>query len=799
MAHPQTVESPRAARPIASPKVSALVSLALLVVVVAAAALSIYRLSPPASVPTDAPATEFSSGRALKHLEAISRVARPIGSRAHEEARDYLLKELAALGASPQVMTATALDGGTPGLVRAGTVRNILARIPGTASSKAVMLTAHYDSVPNSPGASDDGAGVAAILEAVRAVKAGGPLKNDIIVLLTDGEEVGMLGARAFTAEHLWAKEVGLVLNLEARGNGGPVLMFETSPGNGRLIEEFAESVPHPVSNSLMYEIYRVLPNDTDLTVFKGAKLPGLNFAYIDGIDHYHTSLDDLASLDERSLQHQGSYVLALVRRAGGLNLTDMRAPDSVYFDVLGATVVRYSKPWVMPLTVLACLLLAAAAFVGVRRRRLTPGGIVRGALAALAAMLIAYGCATLVVLAVRSNQPGGVGRSGLLFSGMMLFALAAAAISYALLGRRAGALSLLVGGLLWWGVLALATTLLLPTASYLFTWPLLLASCGVLLLILLKRPTMAARDANEPVASSTGAYASEPADGAAALVFTVCAVVAALLFAPVFYVLFIGVSLAAAAALAATAALLLALFLPALGLTASSRRWALPAAAACAGLILVLAGVFAARSARQPRLDSLFYGLNADTGAAAWGSADPRPDEWTSQFLTADVKRDRMADLFPFGSREFLTKQAAPVALEAPRAETLSDETSGDVRRLKLRITSPRTAPIVSVYFDETSGASRPSVNGRELAADAAAAAGGGKRWALRYYALPPEGVELAVDVKAGKPLQVRVVDQSYGLPEGLTSGARPRPQGMIPVPLPYNDSTMVGKVYNF
>lgn len=797
MAHPQTVESPRTVTP-AAPKVSALVGLALLAVVAAVAALSVYRLSPPAAVPAGAAATEFSSGRALKHLEAISRVARPIGSRAHEEARDYLVKELAALGASPQVMTATVLDGGTPGLVRAGTVQNILARIPGTANSKAVMLAAHYDSVPNSPGASDDGAGVAAILEAVRAVKAGGPLKNDVIVLLTDGEEPGMLGARAFVAEHPWAKEVGLVLNLEARGSGGPVLMFETSPGNGRLIEEFAESVPHPVSNSLMYEIYRVLPNDTDLTVFKGAKLPGLNFAYIDGVEHYHTSHDTIANLDERSLQHHGSYVLALVRRAGGLDLTDTRSPDSVYFDLLGATVVRYSKSWVVPLTALACLLLAAAAFVGVRRGRLTPGGIVRGALAVLAAMLVAYVCATLVVLAVRSNQPGGVGRSGLLLSGLMLFALAAAAFAYTLLGKRASALSLLVGGLIWWAVLALATTLMLPTASYLFTWPLLLAACGALLL-LWKSPAAAAHDVDEPVASSKGAYAAEPAGVSGALVFTACAAVAALLFAPAFYVIFIGVSLAAVAALAAAAALLLALFLPALGLTGASRRWALPAAAACAGLILVLAGTFAARSARQPRPDTLFYGLNADTGAAAWGSADPRPDEWTSQFLTADVKRDRMADFFPFGSREYLTRQAAPVALEAPRAEVLSDETSGAERRLKLRVTSPRAAPIVSFYFDETSGASRPSVNGRELAPDAAATAGAGRRWTLRYYALPPEGIELSVVVKAGQPLRLRMVDQSYGLPEGLTSGARPRPQGLFPMPLPYNDSTMVGKVYSF
>lgn len=145
------------------------------------------------------------------------------------------------------------------------------------------------------------------------------------------------------------------------------------------------------------------------------------------------------------------------------------------------------------------------------------------------------------------------------------------------------------------------------------------------------------------------------------------------------------------------------------------------------------------------------------------------------------------------------LTKDAAPVSLEAPRAEVLSARTSGDVRQLKLRITSPRAAPIISVYFDDASGATRPSVNGRPWTTMATALGTGGKRWALRYYALPPEGIELALDAKAGQPLVMRLVDQSYGLPASLTERTRPRPDGLIPVSLPYNDSTMVAKVYTF
>jgi len=109
-----------------------------------------------------------------------------------------------------------------------------------------VALVCHHDSVPTGPGASDDGAGVAALLEAARALKAGPALQNDVILLFTDGEEAGLDGARAFAAGCPWLKDIGLVLNFEARGVSGPVFMFETSVGNGPIIREFARAAPRP-------------------------------------------------------------------------------------------------------------------------------------------------------------------------------------------------------------------------------------------------------------------------------------------------------------------------------------------------------------------------------------------------------------------------------------------------------------------------------------------------------------------------------------------------------------------------
>jgi hypothetical protein len=148
--------------------------------------------------------------------------------------------------------------------------------------------------------------------------------------------------------------------------------MFETSDRNGWLIEEFARSVPSPISHSLAYEIYRLLPNDTDLTVFRKAGLPGLNFAFISGLPYYHTSLDRIENLDGRSVQHHGSYALALARRFGNEGLGDRRQANAVYFDVLGYTLIRYPGGWVIPFTAGLTLLLGGLFVVGRRRGRLS-------------------------------------------------------------------------------------------------------------------------------------------------------------------------------------------------------------------------------------------------------------------------------------------------------------------------------------------------------------------------------------------------------------------------------------------
>jgi Zn-dependent M28 family amino/carboxypeptidase len=163
--------------------------------------------------------------------------------------------------------------------------------------------------VASGPGAGDDGSAVATLLETARALQEGLALRNDIILLFTDGEEApnALPGSEAFANRCPWIKDIGCAFNFDARGVSGPVLMYETSGDNGPLIREFARAMPRPVANSLMAEVYRHMPNDTDFTTLKHAGLPGLNFGFIGEAQYYHQPTDVPARLSLRSLQHQGS------------------------------------------------------------------------------------------------------------------------------------------------------------------------------------------------------------------------------------------------------------------------------------------------------------------------------------------------------------------------------------------------------------------------------------------------------------------------------------------------------------
>lgn len=298
------------------------------------------------------------------HVREIAQRPHPVGSLDHDRVRDYLRDQLARLGLHPMIETGVGSFNG-----ESSRVENVLGRLYGAANTRPVMLVAHYDSVRGGPGAADDGHGVAVLLETLRALKSGSPLRNDVIFLITDGEEIELLGAALFVKEHPWRNDPGVVLNFEARGTSGPPSMFETSRANAWLLENLKAAAPWANAASLAYEVYRRMPNDTDLTVFKRNGLAGLNFAFIDHPEFYHTASDDPQHLDVQSLQEQGDYAVALARRFGNEDLRPAHTGDAIYFRTPITPLIVYPVQWARPLTWAAgALLLLSASMAWLRK-----------------------------------------------------------------------------------------------------------------------------------------------------------------------------------------------------------------------------------------------------------------------------------------------------------------------------------------------------------------------------------------------------------------------------------------------
>ncbi len=347
--------------------------------------LSFYSLIPREASGPKTLSTEFSTARALEQLKVISKDPHYVGSPAHKEVRDYIITELEQLGLKPEIQEGFTLDTwrGYSDLVKP---QNILAKIKGSNNTKALLLMSHYDSAPHSKsrGASDAGSGVVTVLESLRAYIASGEQpQNDIIILFTDSEELGLNGASLFVNEHPWAKDVGVALNFEARGSSGPSNMIvETNGGNKNLIKEFAAAeLKYPVATSLMYSIYKMLPNDTDSTVLReNGDIDGFFFAFIDDHWNYHTQNDTWQNLNLKTLEHQGRYLLPLIKHFAKVDLINIKSEDDyVYFDVALFNFVSYPFSWIWPMVAIAMLLFFYLLIKGIRDKRIRMSGIGRG------------------------------------------------------------------------------------------------------------------------------------------------------------------------------------------------------------------------------------------------------------------------------------------------------------------------------------------------------------------------------------------------------------------------------------
>lgn len=426
----------------------------------------------PAPRPLDTPLERPSAERAGQILHRLLEGVgpHPVGTPAAREVEARLRRELQAIGLHPEVRSETLCLRG-----RCVRIRNVEAVLEGRDPLlPAILVSSHYDSVRAGPGYGDDGAGVAAAIEIARATLHGEPLDRDVVFLFNEGEEDGLWGARAFVARSPHRDRIDAVINLEARGTGGPSYLFEMSGNTWPLAQAWGASAARPSGSSLYTAIYEMLPNNTDLTVYREAGYRGANFAFLRGGQHYHTPLDDREHLDHGSVQHHADQGFDLLRE---LAAADRPAGpgDAVFFDVLGLVVMSWPQGW-NPVW-LGGLGLTGLALVGLtvfRRRRHLPA-LAGGILVVLLSVPIAIGLA--VGLEATLLAAGATWRTQpWLFRGAIWCLSLAVFLGLGSLGRRLGEHGPRVGVVLWQLGLATVLGVALPGGAYLGVLPALFA-----------------------------------------------------------------------------------------------------------------------------------------------------------------------------------------------------------------------------------------------------------------------------------------------------------------------------------
>lgn len=764
--------------------------LLLLSIVIAAWSAWSAQKTPPAQ-PASIATTEFSAARAMQHLGWIAAEPHPTGSAAAAKVRDQLVHHLqqAGLQVSVQRGQAAAEYGKGDGRgVRAANVENVVAVLPGRDRSlPAVLLMAHYDTVPHSPGAADDGLGVAVMLEISRALQ-GDVRQRDVVFLFTDAEEAGLLGARAFFASHPLSSRIGTVINLEARGSSGRAVLFETGPGNAALLSTFAKLAPQPLGNSLTGFVYRYMPNGTDFTVPAQKGIPGLNFAIIGSQIDYHAATASVANLDPGSVQHMGAQVLPLVRQLASSATLPTTTHDAIYSDLPGGwmiSVPTWSGWCVLAFGLLVIVVVARRATFNHGGWRGVVSGVAGWPLALLSVALavrVSYrllggGDATLVnnrdLLAAFSTLAAG---EGLLAIGVVLalgalLACKAARKPAAALALLAGACASLRGGvdviglvlgvlvaLLAWtsagtaargesvrlGALLVAwiigavVQVLAPELAPLLLWPLLAVAAGAWLL-----PAHAPLTALRAIAA---------------------AVITAFALAHVFHFalqLFEAIGFGTPEVLALPFAWLAALLLPWVRVAEGGRGLAITALVT----LMTAAGVLAAASltqadrTRYPELSQVLFVADPDNQHYHRVSSLPQLSDWSRRALGGAQGEPARLPIPAMDLTAVWATRAEAIAVPGPvRFERSYDADTG---QSILRVLAPAGTRELRVRLK--SGA---VVRNVQLQGEDAPLLDEADRWSrLRWQAPGPDGIELRWPADSG-PVEVQAAAGIDGWP---------------------------------
>ncbi len=753
---------------------------------------SLNSLMPNKITGLNTPKTEFSTERALIQLKEVTKKPHYVGTAEHNHVRKYIVAELEKLGLTVEIQTQVAINKKW----RAGTnTKNILARIKGSEKGKALLLLTHYDSSPHSSlGAADAGSGVVVILEGLRVYLANSPKpKNDIIILISDAEELGLLGANAFVHHHRWAEDIGLVLNFEARGSGGPsYILMETNGGNKNLVKAFNKAkVKYPVGNSLLYSIYKMLPNDTDLTVFReDGNIKGFNFAFLDDHFDYHTAQDTYERMDKNTLQHQAGYLMPLLNHFADANLENLNAEkDNVFFNFPQFNLVNYPFEWVMPMVMMAVLWFLFLLFVGFKKKKLSVKQIFKGFIAFLFSLILSgvvtfYGWKLLLKIYPQYNDilHGFTYNGHFYIAAFIALTLGITFWIYNKYLKEYSIENLMIAPVFIWLLINIAIALYLPGAGFFI----ISTFTGLLVLTIL--------------------FFSKEGKNNQMILFSVLAIPTLVIFVPLIQMFPVGLGLKMIVISSVLSVLVFGIVIPVFAsykeVKGLSKLFFLMAI-----LAFVSAGFSSTYSVDRKQPNSMLYVLDTDANKAYWTSYNTKTDDFTRQFLGEDPtigSFTKEVSASKYGTDFKLYKETEIIALPQPKVVIVEDSIMGSVRKIHMQIIPQRKVNRIEIISNSNLHFKGFSINGEILSRkrDEKYIFTTEKRKHVLTYYFTKEGEVLDIRIilpKEEKPI-FDLLESSFDLYRNpvikeLKPKITPRSELMMPMPFILNDAVVIKK----
>ena len=725
---------------------------------------------------------DFSIENALDHLRIISKKPHYTGSEYHSVVRDYILNELKNMGLETEIQNQVVTR-----FCCVGTnTSNIIGTIKGSSNGKSLVLLTHYDSRHHASfGASDAGSGVVTILEGVRSFLSKNTIPiNDIHLVFTDAEEIGLLGAQAFVKNHSLVDNIGLVLNFEARGSGGPsYMLMETNGKNGVLISEFINANPgFPAANSLMYSIYKMLPNDTDLTVFREqANINGFNFAFIGDHFDYHTSLDSFERLDRNTLIHQADYIMSMLNHFSKINLSNLDSEnDYVYLNFPILKMLHYPYSWIYPLLIFSIIFFLFIIYLGLAINKLSIQGILNGILALTISLFTCLSITIILWKTISYFNPDyadilhGFTYNGYYYITAFIFLNIFCLFSiYYRFFKNSSGLDLTIMPIGFWLIINVLISIYLKGAAY-FIIPVNLVLFSILLI-----------------------YFSNFKGNKKMLLWTFFSVPLIYIFAPQLKMFPVGLGLDNLFITSFFLVLIFVLLLPVFSNFAFKNQ--------IKNLTLLIAIVFFALAflnndydVNSKKPNSILYYSDLDSKQSYWLSRNENLDEFTSQFFKKNESIQE-ASFFSSSSKYGTPHKQSALAdfikFSSSDIQILKDTIVENKRNLQLKISPERKINKIDLTTDDPFVLNSMSVQGVEFEIEKSEFKINPGQFLTYYLSYEDKDVTIELDFEENLSPSLNLIETSFDLFESEKFNFKPREDYMMPMPFVNTDAIVLSK----